>query len=69
MCIYKINLISANEYKKAKVNFLKIRKTNEQKFDNINEDELNTKSNENVYVKNTIMANIIKRCKGEKKEE
>ena len=38
-------------------------------FDNLNEDELNTKINKNVYVKNTIMTNIIKHCKGEKKEE
>ena len=35
-------------------------------FDNLNEDELNTKSNKNVYVKNNIMINIIKHCKGEK---
>ena len=116
MCIYKINLISAEGYKNAKVHFLKIRKTGEiwlsikdvgdglgvknisdlvlkeiygiygkkltkekikcykmtereiyEKFDNLNEDELNTKSNKSVYVKNTIMANIIKHCKEEKK--
>ena len=40
-----------------------------KKFDNLNEDELNTKSNKNVYVKNNIMSNIIKHCKGEKKEK
>ena len=40
-----------------------------KKFDNLNEDELSTKSNKNVYAKNTIMTNIIKHCKGEKKEE
>ena len=28
---------------------------------------LNTKSNKNVFVKNNIMTNIIKNCKGEKK--
>ena len=38
-----------------------------KKFDNLNKDELNTKSNKNVYVKNTIMTNIIKHCRGEKK--
>ena len=38
-----------------------------KKFDNLNEDELNTKSNKSVYVKNTIMTNIIKHCRGEKK--
>ena len=113
-----MNLISAERYKNAGVNLLKIRKTDElwirikdgdglgvkdisdlvlkeicgiyekrkltkeeikcfkmtereifKKFDNLNEDELNTKSNKNVYVKNNIMKNIIKHCKGEKKEE
>ena len=38
-----------------------------KKFDSLNEDELNTKSNKSVHVKNTIMTNIIKRCRGEKK--
>ena len=42
-------------------------KENFEKFDNLNEDELNTKSNKSVYVKNTIMTNIIKHCRGEKK--
>ena len=40
-----------------------------KKFYNLNKDELNTRSNKNVYVKNNIMKNIIKHCKGEKKEE
>ena len=39
-----------------------------KKFAKLSEDELNTKSNKNVFVKNTIMTNIIKNCKGEKKE-
>ena len=30
-------------------------------------DSLNTKSNKTIFVKNTIMTNIIKNCKGEKK--
>ena len=30
-------------------------------------DSLNTKSNKAVFVKNTIMTNIIKNCKGEKR--
>ena len=34
----------------------------------LDKDDLNTKSNKNVFVKNTIMTNIIKNCKGEKKE-
>ena len=31
---------------------------------NLSEDELNIKSNKNVYVKNTVMTNIIKHCRG-----
>ena len=37
-------------------------------FYDFDEDDLNTKSNKNVFVKNTIMTNIIKNCKGEKKK-
>ena len=39
-----------------------------KKFDNLKEDELNTKSNKSVQVKNIIMTNIIKHCRGEKKK-
>ena len=38
-----------------------------EKFDNLSKDELNTKSNKNVYVKNNVMTNIIKHSRGEKK--
>ena len=38
-----------------------------KKFGNLNEDELNTKSNKNFYVRNDVMTTIIKRCRGEKK--
>ena len=38
-----------------------------KKFDSLNEDELNIKGNKNVFVKNNVMTNIIKRCRGEKK--
>ena len=44
-------------------------KRNLWKFDNLNEDELNIKSNKNDYVTNIIMTNIIKHCRGERKEE
>ena len=37
-------------------------------FYDFDEDDLNTKSNKNVFVKNTIMTNIINNCKDEKKE-
>ena len=39
------------------------------KFDNSSNDELNTKSNKFVYVKNNVMTNIIKHCKGKKKKK
>ena len=35
-----------------------------EKFDNLSEDELNTKSNKNIYVRNDIMTIVIKRCRG-----
>ena len=38
-------------------------------FYTFNEDELNAKSNKSVFVKNTIMTNIINHCRGEKKED
>ena len=40
-----------------------------EKYVNLSEDELNIKSNKNVFVKNNVMTNIIKRCRGGKKEE
>ena len=42
-------------------------KRNFEKFDNLSEDELNTKSNKKVYVKNDVMTTVIKRCRGERK--
>ena len=38
-----------------------------EKFGNLNEDELNTKSNKNIYVRNDVMTTTIKCCRGEKK--
>ena len=38
-----------------------------EKFGNLNKDELNTKSNKNIYVRNAIMTAIIKHCRGGKK--
>ena len=63
--IYKKRKLTQEEIKCYKMTEREIFK----KFDNLNEDELSTKSNKNVYAKNTIMTNIIKHCKGEKKEE
>ena len=47
----------------------KITKREIYKKYNLSKDELNIKSNKNVFVKNNVMANIIKRCRGKKKEE
>ena len=38
-----------------------------EKFDNLREDELNTKSNKNTFVRNNVMTAIIKHCSGGKK--
>ena len=38
-----------------------------KKYDNLSEDELNTKSNKNLFVKNIVMRNTIKHCRSEKK--
>ena len=40
-----------------------------EKYGSLSEDELNTKSNKNVYVKHHFMATVIKRCRGEKKNQ
>ena len=53
---------------KEENNEYKIRKTEiYKKFGNLSEDELNTKSNKNIYVRNDAMSIIIKCCRGEKK--
>ena len=38
-----------------------------ENFGNLSEDELNTKSNKNIYARNDVMTTIIKRCRGKKK--
>ena len=38
-----------------------------EKFDNLSEEELNTKSNKTIYATNDVMTTVIKRCRGEKK--
>ena len=38
------------------------------KFSNLREDELNTKSNKNICIRNNVMSTIMKRSRGEKKE-
>ena len=39
-----------------------------ENWDKLSEDELNAKSNKNVFVENDVMTTIIKRCRGEKKK-
>ena len=39
-----------------------------EKYNNLSADELNTKSNKDVYVENDVMTTVIKHCRGEKKE-
>ena len=40
-----------------------------EKFDNLSEDELNTKSNKKVYVEHDVMTTVIKWCRGEEKTQ
>ena len=40
-----------------------------EKFDNLSKDELDTKTNKNVYVKIDVMSTVIKLCRGEKKRQ
>ena len=40
-----------------------------EKYINLSEDELNRKSNKNVYVENDVMTTVIKRCSDEKKDK
>ena len=61
--IYEKKELTKEEIKNYKMTEREIFK----KFDNLNEDELNTKSNKFVYVRNNVMTNIIKRCRDEKR--
>ena len=38
-----------------------------KKHDNLSENRLSEKSNENVYVKNDVISTVIKHCRGKKK--
>ena len=40
-----------------------------ENFDNLSKHKLDMKNNKNVFVKNIVMTNIIKQCRGEKKVE
>ena len=60
--IYEKKELTKEEIKNYKMTVREVFK----KFANLSEDELNTKSRKFVYVKNNIMTNIIKHCRGEK---
>ena len=62
--IYEKKELTKEEIKNYKITEREIYK----KYVNLSEDELNEKSNKNVYIKNTVMKNIIKHCRGEKKK-
>ena len=62
--IYKTKNLMKEQIKKYKMTEREIF----EKYDNLTEDKLDTKSNENVYVKNDVMTAVIKRCRGEKKQ-
>ena len=58
--------------KPSKEQIKKYKKTEREileKFDNLSEDKLNTKSNKNVYVRNNVMSTVIKRCRSKKKRD
>ena len=62
--VYKKKYLTQEEIKYYKMTEREFFKT----FYDYDEDSLNTKSNKTIFVKNTMMTNIIKNCKGEKKE-
>ena len=61
--IYEKKKLTKKEIKNYKMTVREIY----EKFANLSEDKLNEMSNKNIYVKNTIMTNIIKHCRGQKK--
>ena len=40
-----------------------------KKFDNSSKGELNTKSNKYTFIRNNVMTNIIKHCRGKKNKK
>ena len=62
--IYKTKSLTKEQIKKYKMTKREIF----EKFDNLSEDELNTKNNKDFYAKNDVMTTVIKHYRGEKKE-
>ena len=63
--VYEKKELKKEETKYYKMTDRKIFK----KFDNLNNDELDTKSNKSIFVKNNIMTNIINAVEVKRKEE
>ena len=61
--IYEEKKLTKDEIKNYKMTERKIF----EKFANLSNDELNTKGSKSFYVKNNVMTNIIKHCRGERK--
>ena len=62
--IYKTKNLTKEQIKKYKMTEREIF----EKYDNLIENELNTKNNKEVYANNDVMTTVIKRSRGEKKE-
>ena len=62
--IDKTKSLTKDQIEKYKIT----KKKNFEKFDDLSEDELNAKSNKDVYAKNDVMTTVIKRCRGEQKK-
>ena len=60
--IYETKNLTKKQIKKYKMTGREVF----EKYDNLSEDELNTKNNENAYVRNDVMTTAINRCRGEK---
>ena len=63
--IYETKNVTNKKIQKYKMTEREIFK----KYDNSCKDELNRKTNKNVYVKNDVMTTVIKRCRGEKRRD
>ena len=64
-CIYETKNLTKEQIEKYDMTETKIF----EKYDNLSEDELNTKNNKNVHFENDHMTAVIKRCRGEKKRD
>ena len=60
MAFMKQKTLQINKLKKCKMTEKEIF----GKYANLSKDEVNTKGNKNVYVKNDVMTTVIKRCRG-----